>query len=1214
MSLLAGSPGSSNGDLEARYKAKAGLARLRLEKEERVSRLKLELEYRHKLEVRRLELESEAEVKVKIRRLELAAASASGQAGSTSSVQSTLRSSTFDVRHVSLVPPFRETEVSSYFHAFKRIATTLNWLKDVWTFLLQCKLVGKAQEVVAALPLDVSLNYDSVKAAVLRAYELVPEAYRQKFRSHRKSPSRTYVEFAREMGTLFDRWCSASKAEDFDSIRELMLLEEFKNSLPERMVVHLNEQKVTSLAEAAVLADTFVLTHKTVFTAPPRVETRSEVKSELVSPYRFQSQSSVVTRSSKERSCFYCHKPGHVIADCLALKRKPPQGPAPKGVGLIKTVKPAVKECVSPDPTYQPFIFQGVVSFPHDPTTKAVIQILRDTGAAQSLVLQSVLPWSEQSYCGSNVLLQMGCVPVPLHEVRLASDLVSGSFRVGVQAQLPVPGVSMILGNDIAGGKVHPVLEVLDTPDACVSEEMLEVFPVCAVTRAQARRGGDVAGLAGTVLAPVFTGEAAKVSSPPSPEVKPLPAMFDTDVNLPVTREKFIVAQTEDVSLAKCFENVSPDRATAQAEKVAYFIENGLLMRTYNPRAGVDSAWSTVVQVVVPRVLRNKVLSLAHDIPWSGHLGVTKTYDRVLRHFFWPGMKSDVAQYCRTCHTCQVTGKPNQVIPPAPLRPIPAMGEPFERVIVDCVGPLPRTRSGNQYLLTMICVATRYPEAIPLRNITAKAVVKALTKHFSTFGLPKVVQTDQDSNFLSRLFAQVLKSLSISHKISSAYHPESQGALERWHQTLKAMLRKYCHETAKDWDDGVPMVLFAIRETVQESLGFSPAELVFGHTVRGPLKVIKDQLMSADSRSQSVLQYVSQFRERLHEACSLAKETLSSTQKKMKRQFDEKAVSRSFQAGDQVLVLLPIPGAALSARFSGPYVIDRKLSETDYIVHTPDRRRASRVCHINMLKRYHGRDVPSTPSTEKVVGPAVSSVASVMKLPVSDGCCGGDEDGLVLRNAPQQCARLGNSEMLIALPSHLTHLDQNQSANIVSLKDEFPSLFGDVPNSRTTVLEHDVDVGNASPIKQHAYRVNMPKRLLMKKEVDYLLEHHLAVPSSSPWSSPCILVPKPDGTVRFCTDYRKVNAVTVPDSFPLPRINDCVDTIGSARFVSKLDLLKGYWQVPLTPRASDLSIRYSRQFRTILSHGFWYAECACHIPASGEPGCGGCAKLCCLPG
>src|SRR4029434_4085122 len=100
--------------------------------------------------------------------------------------------------------------------------------------------------------------------------------------------------------------------------------------------------------------------------------------------------------------------------------------------------------------------------------------------------------------------------------------------------------------------------------------------------------------------------------------------------------------------------------------------------------------------------------------------------------------------------------------------------------------------------------------------------------------------------------------------------------------------------------------------------------------------------------------------------------------------------------------------------------------------------------------------------------------------------------------------------------------------------------------------------------KQHPYRVNAHKRSLMKIEVDYLLENNLAQPSSSPWSSPCLLVPKPDATVRFCTDYRKVNHVTVPDSFPMPRVDDCVDTIGSARYVTKLDLLKGYWQVPLS--------------------------------------------------
>lgn len=127
----------------------------------------------------------------------------------------------------------------------------------------------------------------------------------------------------------------------------------------------------------------------------------------------------------------------------------------------------------------------------------------------------------------------------------------------------------------------------------------------------------------------------------------------------------------------------------------------------------------------------------------------------------------------------------------------------------------------------------------------------------------------------------------------------------------------------------------------------------------------------------------------------------------------------------------------------------------------------------------------------------------------------------------------------------------------------FSILFSDVPG-RTSVCTHGIDVGNAKPIKQHPYRLNPRKREVIKAEVDYLLKHGMAVPSQSPWSSPCLLVPKPDSTFRFCTNYRKVNNVTKPDSFPLPRIEDCVDKVGSAKYVTKLDLLKGYWQVPLT--------------------------------------------------
>ncbi len=172
----------------------------------------------------------------------------------------------FDVgRYLKLVPPFREAEVDSYFVAFERVAMKLRWPKDVWALLLQCSLSGKAQEVCSALPIDQSLDYDTVKSAVLRAFELVPEAYRQKFRSHVKTAKQTFVEFAREKKTLFERWCLSSGIMTLDQLQELVLLEDFKGCIPENVVVHLNEQRVASLFDAAVVADEFVLTHRTVF-------------------------------------------------------------------------------------------------------------------------------------------------------------------------------------------------------------------------------------------------------------------------------------------------------------------------------------------------------------------------------------------------------------------------------------------------------------------------------------------------------------------------------------------------------------------------------------------------------------------------------------------------------------------------------------------------------------------------------------------------------------------------------------------------------------------------------------------------------------------------------------------------------------------------------------------------------------------------------------
>ncbi len=175
-----------------------------------------------------------------------------------------------------------------------------------------------------------------------------------------------------------------------------------------------------------------------------------------------------------------------------------------------------------------------------------------------------------------------------------------------------------------------------------------------------------------------------------------------------------------------------------------------------------------------------------------------------------------MAEFVKTCHVRQMVGKTNQNVKPAALKPVPAFDEPFSRVVIDCVWPLPNTKSGNSYLLTIMCASTRFPEAIPLRKISSRVIIKASIKFFTQFGMPKEILSDQGSNFTSGIFQQVMYQLGIKHVMALAYHPQSQGALERYHQTLKTMIKVYCFDNQNDWDEGIH--LCASRGVVQESL------------------------------------------------------------------------------------------------------------------------------------------------------------------------------------------------------------------------------------------------------------------------------------------------------------------------------------------------------------------------------------------------------------
>ena len=178
----------------------------------------------------------------------------------------------FDVtKHIRLVPPFQEKEVDKYFLHFEKVAENLNWPKEHWTLLLQSVLIGKAREIYTQLGVEQSHHYETVKELILKGYELVPEAYRQKFRNCKKDSNQTHVEFARSKEQLFDRWCCSKKIDqNYDKLRQLVLVEEFKRCIQSDVKTFLDEKQVETLEEAARLADDYYLTHIVSFIAKPK--------------------------------------------------------------------------------------------------------------------------------------------------------------------------------------------------------------------------------------------------------------------------------------------------------------------------------------------------------------------------------------------------------------------------------------------------------------------------------------------------------------------------------------------------------------------------------------------------------------------------------------------------------------------------------------------------------------------------------------------------------------------------------------------------------------------------------------------------------------------------------------------------------------------------------------------------------------------------------
>ena len=623
---------------------------------------------------------------------------------------------------------------------------------------------------------------------------------------------------------------------------------------------------------------------------------------------------------------------------------------------------------------------------------------------------------------------------------------------------------------------------------------------------------------------------------------KPMsPLKIKEITDMKVDKEDIVKMQEEDKSIQSLRKKVGS--VDVDAKDWFQFKHDVLYRFSRDPKGG------TVKQLVLPDALRKRVMEQAHSSILCGHLGVAKTSDRILSCFYWPGLRDDVSRFCKSCDICQKTipkGKAGKV----PLQKMPLMDIPFKRVAVDLVGPIhPPSEAGHCYILTLVDYATRYPEAVPLKNIDTETVAEALVDFFSRLGVPEEVLSDMGTQFVSACMKEVGRLLSIKQLVTTPYHPMCNGLVEKFNGTLKQMLKRLCSEQPKQWHRYINALLFAYREVPQESSGFSPFELLYGRTVRGPMHILRKLWTSEDANAEvmNTYQYVFELREKLEDTLQLARENLDRSQRRYKHYYDRTARRKCLQSGDQVLILLPTDNNKLLMQWKGPYKVVDQVGLNDYAVMVGGKKK---IFHANLLKQYHSEVVSNAGVLDKVG-------CSVLEI-IDDG-----DETEILEDIPEiGCYSPKESWRDVKFGKNL---DENKKAELMFLLGQYKDVFTDKPGS-TNLIEHEIKLTSDHPVRSNPYVVPFAVRDSLKSDIEEMLSMGVIRRSSSSYASPVVVVKKPDGSDRVCIDYRKLNKITLFDPEPMKSIPEVFHKLSKAKYFTKIDLSKGYWQIPVSPK------------------------------------------------
>ena len=352
------------------------------------------------------------------------------------------------------------------------------------------------------------------------------------------------------------------------------------------------------------------------------------------------------------------------------------------------------------------------------------------------------------------------------------------------------------------------------------------------------------------------------------------------------------------------------------------------------------------------------VLHHTHSDPLAGHFSLEETYRRIKIRYYWPQMYNDVRKYVQTCDECQRRGKNKRIEPLHPIK----VGMPFDRMGMDIVGPLPKTDRGNMYIVVATEYLTKWPEARALQNAKASSVVSFFYEDvICRHGCPKEILTDRGTHFVNDMLNSLCDNFGVKHKLSTAYHPQTNGLVERFNRTLCEALAKFANDNKDDWDLFISSVLFAYRTKRHSTTRHEPFYLMYGREAILPIEFSvatqRAELSAETDPQDDLLGRVHMITGRMIEDRLATQDTIHKSQQRQKQRHDDNLQEVYFRIGDLVLLYKSqLRGKKkLQERWAGPYYIHEVLDNGAYKLRTIEGKVLKVPVNSERLKQYHPR-------------------------------------------------------------------------------------------------------------------------------------------------------------------------------------------------------------------------------------------------------------------